>query len=72
MEGECKIKEVAYLRINYAKAVFLTVLMTLSVVGLLLLKYYKKLRALTFYNQLDLSEINEATHVYVKGSDKNE
>jgi hypothetical protein len=72
MEGECKIKEAVYLQINYPKAVFLTVLMILSVVGLVLLKYYKKLRALTFYNELDLSEINKATHVYVKGSDKNE
>jgi len=38
MEGECKIKEVLYLQINYPKAIVLILFMTMSVVGLLLLK----------------------------------
>lgn len=46
--------------------------MMTSVVGLLLLKYYKGLRAILFYSALGNNEIEEATHIYIRGSDKNE
>jgi len=43
--------------------------MTCSIVGLLLLKYYKKLRAQTFYTILDENDSKESTHVYVKSQE---
>ena len=49
MEGELKVLDYRLLRINYPKAILLGLLMVLSVVGLLLLKYYVKLRAILFY-----------------------
>jgi len=52
LEGECKIKEWQYLAINYPKAIFFALLMMASVVGLLLLKYYKSLRAVLFYSKI--------------------
>jgi hypothetical protein len=55
LEGECRIKEVIYLRINYPKAIVLTLFLTLSVVGLFLLKYFKKLRAKVFYSAVTLT-----------------
>jgi hypothetical protein len=52
LEGECRVKDIIYLRINYPKAILLTILMTISVVGLFLLKYFKRLRAKVFYSAL--------------------
>lgn len=60
------------LRINYAKAFFFALIMAVSLVGLLLLKYFKRLRVALFYSSLLPSEISNATHIYVYGSDKNE
>jgi hypothetical protein len=60
------------LRLNYPKAIFFWVLMTATVVGLLLLKYYISLRALLFYSSLSPNEAHLATHLYIKASDKNE
>ena len=39
--------------------------MTLSVVGLLLIKYFRSLRALFFYTALEESECDKATDIYV-------
>jgi hypothetical protein len=39
--------------------------MTISLVGLLLLKYYKSLRAMLFYSKLEDHQYQEATDVYV-------
>ncbi len=57
---------------NYPKAIFFSILLTLSVVGLLLLKYYRSLRALLLYTRLEDSDQKRSTHVYIKGTDKNE
>jgi hypothetical protein len=46
--------------------------MTVSVIGLLLLKYYINLRVMIFYSILNPNEAHLATHIYVKASDKNE
>ena len=68
MEGELKIIDYKLLKINYCKAVLFGVLTTLSVVGLLLLKYYVKLRAYLFYGEVQVDDLDSATHIYVEGS----
>lgn len=50
--------------------IFAVIIMTITVIGLLLLKYYKELRCILFYNKLSLAEIERATHVYAKGTDQ--
>ena len=72
MEGECKIVEYCLLKVNYVKGTLLFLLLAISVVGLLLLKYYKRLRARCFYDEIVLEEIEEATHLYLRSNDKNE
>lgn len=67
LEGECRIKSTTLLKLNYAKCIVFGSLLVLSLVGLLLLKYFKKLRALAFYVALRPAEVGEATHIYVKG-----
>ena len=52
MQGECRVKEWEYLAINYPKAIFFAILLTLSLIGLLFLKYFKSLRATLFYSKL--------------------
>ena len=52
MQGECRVKEWQYLAINYPKAIFFAILLTLSIIGLLLLKYFRSLRAALFYTSL--------------------
>jgi hypothetical protein len=71
LEGECRIQDFHLLRLNYFKAFFFGLLMVVSLVGLLLLKYYISLRALLFYSSLSPTEAHLATHLYVKASDKN-
>lgn len=44
--------------------------MIVSVIGLLLLKYYKKLRVMLFYGGVEKEKIRNATHIYIKGTDK--
>lgn len=66
------MKEVMYLRVNYLKAIILTTLLTLSVVGLILLKYFIKFRAKVFYSTVSFREIDTVTHVYVIGQEKEE
>ena len=39
--------------------------MTISIVGLLLIKYFRSLRALLFYTALEESEYDQATDIYV-------
>jgi hypothetical protein len=53
LEGECKVINFKLLQINYPKAIFFFFIMAISLVGLLLLKYYKKLRATVFYTALE-------------------
>ena len=65
LEGECKIKSIVFLKFNYLKAICLTILLTSTVVGLLLLKYFRKLRAQVFYSVLEEAESKKSTHVYV-------
>lgn len=72
MEGECRIESIVYLRINHFKAVILTTLLTLTLVGLLLLKYFKQLRAIVFYDTISHDQLHDITHVYVKGNEKAE
>jgi hypothetical protein len=71
LEGECRIMNWKLLSLNYPKAIFFGLLMTVSVVGLLLLKYYISLRTLLFYSALTPNEAHLATHIYAKSSDKN-
>ena len=46
--------------------------MTLSIVGLLLLKHFKSLRALLFYTHLEEYQLDEATDIYIVDKEKNE
>ena len=72
MEGECKIKEIYLLRFNYLKSIFFGVLLTVSIVGLLLLKYFQKMRVIVFYDSLEESQKGSVTHVYIKGQENSE
>jgi hypothetical protein len=67
LEGECRVKDIVLLKINYPKGLFLGTLLALSFVGLLLLKYFIKLRAFAFYSRLEASQAEEATHVFATG-----
>jgi hypothetical protein len=60
------------LRVNYPKGILLGILMSLTVVGLLLLKYYRSLRVILFYTKLKRNQLEEATDIYVVSEDKNE
>lgn len=53
MEGECKIKFISLLKLNYPKAILFGFLLSLSIIGLLFLKYFKSLRAWAFYSSLN-------------------
>jgi hypothetical protein len=44
-------------------------LLGLSGVGLFLLKNSKRLRAIVFYSSLSLKNIEQATHIYIKGEE---
>lgn len=68
LEGECVIEDWQCLQLNYPKAIFCCLLLTLSVVGLFLLKHFKKLRVALLYSSLQAEEVEEATHVYVQGT----
>jgi hypothetical protein len=72
LEGECRVKEVIYLRLSYPKAILLTTLLTLSVIGLFLLKYFIKLRARVFYTAITAADLAAITHIYVKGQEGEE
>ena len=58
------------LRINYPKAIFFAILMAISLVGLLLLKYYHSFRVKLFYTEIEWGEVDQASHVFIKGTDK--
>ena len=66
IEGDCKIDKTEYLEISYIKGIFLGILVCVSVVGLLLLKYFVSLRAKIFYSK---AAKEHATHVYVVSTD---
>jgi hypothetical protein len=72
MEGECQIRSIRYLRANYLKGGLLTSVLAITLVGLLCLKYFKKLRAFVFYDAVSEEELERITHVYVSGTDKAE
>lgn len=57
------------LEFSYLKTVSLILPFIISIVGLFLLKYYKKLRTKVFYWE---SSSQEATHIYVRGNGKKE
>lgn len=50
LQGQCKIKEVMFLKFNFTKAISFTILLSISVIGLLFLKYFFKLRVKLFYS----------------------
>ena len=52
LEGECKIKEIILLKFDIVKAVFLTLLVVGSGLGIFLLKNSKKLRTKMLYTAL--------------------
>jgi hypothetical protein len=72
LEGECRIQSIVFLSRSYPKSIFLGTLLALSIVGLLLLKYFKKLRAAVFYNQLEDHDYRNCTHVFVRGQEETE
>jgi hypothetical protein len=67
MEGECRVQSIRLLQFNRLKATLLGSLLTISIVGLLLLKYFKTLRVSVFYNTLQDNDLTQATHVFVQG-----
>ena len=67
LEGECKIKEISYLKFNLVKAVVLTFLLSITFIGLVLLLWYKSLRAKVFYSP---SNDAECTHLYILAQEK--
>lgn len=68
LEGECRIESFCFLEFSWAKSILLFSLLLLSVVGLLLLKYYKSLRAAVFYRSNPMYEA--ATHIFIRASGK--
>lgn len=60
-----KIDMVILLKINYFKAALSIIFLTASVIGLLLLKYFVKLRVYAFYSILEKNNINKATHAFI-------
>jgi hypothetical protein len=46
--------------------------MGITVIGLLFLKYFTKLRVYLFYTPLGNNEANLATHIYVLGTENHE
>ena len=57
---------------DYPKALFFGLLMTVSIIGLLLLKYYPSLRVILFYTAFTHNESHLATHIYIKDSAQDE
>lgn len=55
---------------NYPKGIFFGIIMTLTIIGLLFIKYYRSLRAILFYTKLEEHELGEATDIYVQSEDK--
>ena len=68
LEGECRIESFSFLEFSWAKSALLFPLLLLSVVGLLLLKYYKRLRAAVFYKASPMYEA--ATHIFIHANGK--
>jgi hypothetical protein len=58
------------LKVSYIKGFLFGILMTISVIGLLLIKYSRSLRIILFYTQLEDNQV-EATHIYVVSDEKN-
>jgi hypothetical protein len=59
------IDSILLLRFNYLKAIISVVILSTSVVGLLLLKYFVKLRVNAFYTILERQKAAKATHVFL-------
>ena len=57
------------MKIAWIKAIILFIPVVGSGIGLLLLKYFKSLRAAVFYSECDYSE---AEYFYIKSKDKHE
>ena len=70
MEGELKVVDYILLERDYPKGFFFGIVMLFTLVGLLLILYYKKLRAALFYSEVPLDELSTATHIYIEGSDE--
>ena len=51
---------------NYLKIILLALPIALSLIGLLMFKYYKWFRILAFYTEV---KYDEAEYVYIEGSD---
>lgn len=51
LEGECKIEKITLLRVNVPKAIFLTLLATAILIGLLFLVWYKWFRVKLWYSE---------------------
>jgi hypothetical protein len=56
------------LKVSYIKAIFLTILAVATVIGFLLLVWYKKLRVLFWFGSCGFEE---ATHVFIEDELRN-
>ena len=69
LEGECAIKDYQLIEFSCLKTAFLFVPVVCSIVGLLIIKYYKTARAKLFYWEAGTLT---ATHIYVRGPSRSE
>ena len=51
LEGECKIGKLTFLRVNVPKTIVLTILSVFSVIGLLMIAWYKSFRVKLWYSE---------------------
>jgi putative effector of murein hydrolase LrgA (UPF0299 family) len=64
VEGECKIKVYHFLSISKLKAVFVFLPLSLSIIGLILLYHFKRLRVVALYSILSNNQAQKAEYVY--------
>ena len=64
LEGECRIKNLQFLKYNIPKTILLLFLLIVTVFGLIPLKYFPKFRKQIFYSKCS-PEL--ATHLYITG-----
>lgn len=65
LEGECKIHSIRPLKIDWVKSILLIIPIIGSIVGLLLLKYFKSVRVAAFYKDVGY---DEADYVFIEGT----
>jgi hypothetical protein len=64
IEGECKLTAYRYLTLSYWKIVGLCVPLALTIVGLIFIAHFKKLRLQLVYSALEPHQAGKASHIY--------